>query len=137
VIYFYDFVTTPLFQYLFLEFCPAGTLLDVVRKAGPFEGAQLHAACKAILNGLAYIHGRHIAHLDIKPSNIFIDRFGRPKLADFGISRRFADPSSVHRAGTLAFLAPEVLGCAAYDPFKADIWSLGVTFYVMAFGSDP
>jgi serine/threonine protein kinase len=31
VIYFYDFMATPLFQYIVFEFCPVGTILDVVR----------------------------------------------------------------------------------------------------------
>jgi serine/threonine protein kinase len=106
---------------------------------GPLKGQLLYSVAKAILIGLAYIHGQRFAHFDIKPANILIDRFGRPKLADFGISRGFKeDQSSSQRAGTLAFVAPEIfLSSRTYDPFKADIWALGITFFIIATGASP
>jgi serine/threonine protein kinase len=39
--------------------------------------------------------------------------------------------------GSVAFLAPEILRKIQYDPFKADVWSLGVTLYVCATGHLP
>jgi serine/threonine protein kinase len=44
---------------------------------------------------------------------------------------------SVQFKGSLAYLAPEVIRQDAFDPFKADVWSLGVTFYAMAAGKLP
>jgi serine/threonine protein kinase len=41
---------------------------------------------------------------------------------------------SIQIFGSGEFAAPEISGCVAYDPFRADIWSLGVTFYWMATG---
>jgi serine/threonine protein kinase len=139
IIYLYDFVSRPSHLFLFLEFCPGGSISEVIRRTGPLKGQLLYAVAKAILVGLAYIHGRRFAHLDIKPANILVDRFGRPKLADFGISRGFSqDQSSSQRAGTLAFIAPEMF-CSShtYDPFKADVWALGITFFFLATGSSP
>jgi serine/threonine protein kinase len=67
VIYFYDFVSTPDFQFLFLEYCPAASITNVLRWIGQLESMQLHAMLKGILNGLAYMHQKCYAHLDLKP----------------------------------------------------------------------
>ena len=39
-----------------------------------------------VAQGLAYLHPS-VVHRDLKPSNIMLDRNGRAKIADFGISR--------------------------------------------------
>jgi serine/threonine protein kinase len=115
-----------------------GALSDIVSRNGPFQGKKLYGLCKGILNGLEYIHSQRFAHLDLKPANILIDRHGRPRLADFGVARLFrARNISEQRAGTLVFMAPEILSGRGYDPFKADMWSLGVTFYFLATGTLP
>jgi serine/threonine protein kinase len=76
------------------------------------------------------------AHCDLNPANILIDKHGRAKLADFGISM-MATEDAVRRGGTLEFAAPELLHEGRYDPFKADVWSFGVTVYFMAFAQLP
>jgi serine/threonine protein kinase len=42
---------------------------------------------KQIIDGLCYIHGKNIAHRDIKLDNILLDGKGRVKIADFGVSK--------------------------------------------------
>jgi serine/threonine protein kinase len=139
IIYLYDYAVTPTCLHLFLEHCPGGSLADYVRRNGPLRGKQLYGALKTILVGIAYIHDCQFAHLDLKPANILIDRFGRPKLADFGLSRGFPDGpmTTDQRAGTLAYMAPEILSDEKYDPRKADVWSLGVLAYALTFGEAP
>jgi serine/threonine protein kinase len=140
VIYLYDVVQTPHCLFLILEYCPGGSLLDVVLRDGPLHGAALQQTCRSILDGLIFIHERGCAHLDLKPANVLIDRFGRPKLADFGLAQFFSSEHSeaMRRAGTLAFIPPEVLNSTgAYDPFKVDVWAFGITAFALAAGKPP
>jgi serine/threonine protein kinase len=39
-----------------------------------------------IASGLAYLHPA-VVHRDLKPLNVLLDKQGRAKIADFGISR--------------------------------------------------
>jgi len=139
VIYLYDFVSTPDSLCLFLEFCPGGSLADYVRKNGHLQGKKLYGVLKNVLNGLAYIHEHRYAHLDLKPGNVLIDRFGRPKLADFGISHQYMhdDGEIFQRAGTLLYMAPEIFKPNPYDGFRVDVWAFGVLCAAVAFGAIP
>jgi serine/threonine protein kinase len=135
----YDIFVVPDCIYTVLEFCPGGSLYPFTHPTRLLSGRQLHGVCKTILTGLVYIHAHQFAHLDLKPSNILVDRFGRPKLADFGFARGYTAEMLEHKqhAGTLAYVAPEVITSGPYDPFKADIWSFGMTCYVLACGKGP
>ena len=156
IINLYDFEFTENDVYLFLEYCSNGSLQQYVKKNGPLKGKQLLGVLFNILNGIEYIHSQKCCHLDIKPSNILIDHYGRTKLADFGISRFsnqfnknveevlssdeiFSSFDEEKRKGTLVFMAPELLKArrGKFDPFSADIWALGVTFYYIWTGGFP
>ncbi len=93
-----------------------------------------------ICEAIKVLHDRRIAHRDIKPSNILLDIFGKPKLADFGISKKFETASPYLQSGgrgTPGFQAPETSKSKEFDVFLADIFSLGVTFYVTLTGAMP
>lgn len=139
VIQLYDYYIKPKYLFLFLEFCPKGSLEEYIKKNGPMKDNQLLGMCKSILVGIEYIHSRRCAHSDLKPANILLDRTGKPKLADFGFSKIFPieKPNTDQRVGSLVFMAPEIFHSSRYNPFPADIWSLGVTFYYLATGTYP
>lgn len=139
IISLYDYKLTDNFLFLFLEYCPHGSLEDYVLYSGAVSQEQLLPLFKNILTSVEYIHSKRVAHSDIKPGNIFFDRYGRPKLADFGLSRLFqsSSPESDYRAGSLAFMSPEMFNNNRYDPFAADIWALGVTLYIISTGLSP
>jgi polo-like kinase 1 len=141
IIYLYDVAYMKHFVFLFLEFCPGGSVLDMMTRSGCLHDAALKRMSSGILRGLVDMHSKRFAHLDMKLATVLIDRFGRQKLADFGLSGHLAPEHAEtrQRAGTLCYIAPEMLisHSAPYDPFKADIWAFGVTCYVMAFGRPP
>mmetsp|Transcript_12212 Transcript_12212/g.32893 ORF Transcript_12212/g.32893 Transcript_12212/m.32893 type:complete len:524 (+) Transcript_12212:22-1593(+) len=114
-----------------------------------------------LIRAVQYIHRRGIAHRDIKPENVLlvrkidIESTSAPavKLCDFGFSVLYAGRTcdgnrvahsranvsgvdsctSLPAVGTTAYVAPEVLDddIPEYDPFAADVWSIGVVFYTM------
>ena len=138
IINLYDFVVKEKYCYIFLEYCPSGSLNDYVHKYRPFSGKTLLSVCKSLLKCVDVIHSNKIAHCDIKPANALIDKFGRIKLADFGIAFKYDESSNtVQRAGTMLYMAPEVMTSSQYNPYMADVWSLGVTFYYLGMGKVP
>jgi [calcium/calmodulin-dependent protein kinase] kinase len=125
---------------LVLEYCEVGPVFTRYNKVPLTEDVLLGYA-KDIVLGLDYLHSLNIAHMDLKPENMLKCADGSVKLADFGVSfiHDLVSSSGVENrlVGTPAFLAPEVLSEDGYDPFKADIWSLGVCLYNMATAKLP
>lgn len=139
IIRLYNYFEDDNYIYLILEYCPGGSLADIIREGAcnySVKGAL--AVFQQIVAGLNHCHKKGIAHLDIKPANILIDKYSRIKLADFGLSKLIGNDGKLKEfRGSRCFMAPEVLLRGAYDPFKADIWSLGVTFYFLLTGQSP
>ena len=65
-----------------LEFCSLGSLSDVLRITNrkKLNERQIASLCKAVLNGLSYLHSRRLMHRDIKPENILLTENAEPKL---------------------------------------------------------
>lgn len=124
--------------YIILEYCDGGTLLSKIKEKGIISHRELRYYCQQILSAMAYIHSQNIAHRDIKPENIFITGNNIVKIADFGLSSHVEHGQMLHTfVGSIPYCPPEVLDQENYNPFQADIWSLGITFYKMAVGKLP
>lgn len=120
--------------FLVMEYCSNNTMKHKNRLN--FERFIYYS--KQILEALSYCHSNKIAHRDLKPDNLFIDQYDRIKLADFGLSKTFG-PNIVsnEKCGSLMYCAPEVLKKLPFDPFQADVYALGITFFYMATGTFP
>ena len=65
------------------SFLPEGELESILPKNGfPENTARFYAA--GILEGLAYMHRKHILHRDVKPENVLLNAKGYPVLIDLG-----------------------------------------------------
>ncbi|KAL0863271.1 hypothetical protein Bca101_042389 [Brassica carinata] len=93
-----------------------------------------------LISGVSYCHAMQICHRDLKLENTLLDGSPAPrlKICDFGYSKSsvlHSQPKST--VGTPAYIAPEVLLRQEYDGKIADVWSCGVTLYVMLVGAYP
>jgi len=89
---------------------------------------------------MEFVHSRGFAHCDIKPRNYLL-RSKRDdvdvRLADFGFAQHVHAPNSLtSQCGTPFFVAPEVINRKPYDQ-KVDMWSIGVTTYLLLCGDTP
>ena len=112
--------------YFIMQWISGGTLRDL-NQPTPIELAN---HMRSIVDALDSTHQKHIFHLDIKPSNILIDKDNQSALlADFGLAR-IANPASgndVLIGGTVGYMSPEQTEGRPVD-HRSDIFSLGVTF---------
>ncbi|GAU19517.1 hypothetical protein TSUD_303310 [Trifolium subterraneum] len=93
-----------------------------------------------LISGVHFCHTMQICHRDLKLENTLLDGSPAPrlKICDFGYSKSsllHSRPKST--VGTPAYIAPEVLSRREYDGKMADVWSCGVTLYVMLVGAYP
>ncbi|VAI55683.1 unnamed protein product [Triticum turgidum subsp. durum] len=116
---------------LCFEYLPRGSLDKYISGASSvLKWTERYQIIKEICEGLQYLHvQRRIVHLDLKPTNILLDDNMVPKIADFGLSRRFSEKQSqtftAKVRGTIGYIAPEVLNNGQIT-FKSDIYSLGI-----------
>ena len=126
--------------FMILEYCQKGDLFHYVRNNGPIKDEKtLLISILQILDALQHLESLNITHNDIKPGNFLIDKYGRIKLTDFGISKHKQNQGDLTDdfRGSPFFCSPEILEHKLYDPYKAQIWSLGVTIYFLATGMVP
>src|SRR5262249_12664689 len=103
-----------------------------------------HYVSQAAL-GLQHAHAAGWVHRDIKPGNLLLDRAGIIKILDMGLARFFtaADLSAsgpTDKApvlGTSDYIAPEQTISSSTVDIRADIYSLGATFYFLLAGRAP
>jgi eukaryotic-like serine/threonine-protein kinase len=98
----------------------------------------LDDVCKAV----AAIHAAGTVHRDLKPSNILVDSESRTRVADFGVSTRFAGTATTpsELAGTPAYMAPEVAmaeGQPGAPSPLSDVYSLGCVAFELLVGRRP
>jgi len=86
-----------------------------------------------IAKALHFVHEKGIAHLDVKPDNIYIKN-GVCKLGDFGCATRL-DKSLPVEEGDARYMPQEILNEDYEHLDKVDIFSLGVTVYELIKGS--
>jgi predicted Ser/Thr protein kinase len=129
--------------YFLMEFVD-GVNLRQMLQAGRLAPRDALGLMLQICEALEYAHGEGVVHRDIKPENILVDKKGRVKIADFGLSKLLgaAGPDlpltlSNQVMGTLYYMAPEQIDRPLAVDHRADLYSLGVVCYEMLTGELP
>ncbi len=141
-----------------MELVPGGSLSDLLMKQGRLDPAVATAMILQAARGLKYAHDHGMVHRDIKPANLMISSDGLVKVADLGLvktpamdeesdaaSDRSAMLASANASvtgvgstmGTPAYMSPEQADDATAVDHRADIYSLGCTFYALLTGTPP
>ena len=120
-----------------MELCTGGTLEEVAG-AKPTIKEWLNYFWQAA-DGLEYLHSQEppIVHRDLKPANLLIGADGKLKLGDFGLSKSLNDScltSTNSNWGTPGFSPPEQWAHFSAIDARADMYSLGATFYYLLSG---
>ena len=154
----YEFGETNGQFYFLMEFVDGVNLRQLLNhsRISPREAL---AIVPQICDALQFAHDHGIVHRDIKPENILLDRYGRVKVADFGLAKIVAaydrpDPESSDTRqppaavienltdagkvmGTPKYMSPEQAENPGDVDHRADIYALGVVFYQMLTGELP
>ncbi len=132
-------------HFLVMEFVDGNTLDRIVRKAGRLPLLRACHYVRQAAEGLQHAHEAGLVHRDVKPANLLLGRDGVLKILDMGLARFFLDSEDNltrdHDAhsmlGTADYMAPEQAINSTGADIRADLYSLGVTFYFLLAGETP
>ncbi|KAH9579750.1 Protein kinase domain [Trypanosoma melophagium] len=130
------------YHYIILEQCSKKSMMELSKERGTFTTEEMQYIMLQIVSAVEYMHNKLIIHRDLKLGNVMIDFSGNMKIGDFGFASELTSLSDkkTTTCGTPNYIAPEVLATEKTGlgyGLEADIWSLGVILYALAFGTPP
>lgn len=129
--------------YIAMEYIAGDSLKYILERDGVLAESKALKYAHQIGQALQFVHEKSILHLDIKPSNILIDKNDNARLIDFGVSKRY-DMENTETSTTMLTLSKGFASVEQYDNEGThlfspcpDIYSLGATLYNMLTGKIP
>lgn len=124
-----------------MELVEGGALEKVLDEGRVLEAERARKLMIQVARGLADADRAGIIHRDIKPGNLLLDRKGDIKIADFGVAKPVGGTDTqITQEGVVVgsplYMAPEQAKGEAVD-CRADMYSLGCTFYHLLAGKPP
>ena len=135
----YDFEAGGGWAYLVMEYVDGLTLSELLARVegGTLTNDECAHLVSSVGAALAFAHENGVLHLDVKPSNIMIDRRGTVKLCDFGMATlASAAGFGGARGGTVGYMSPEQIRGDMVDE-RADVFSLAVVAWQALTGENP
>jgi serine/threonine-protein kinase len=140
----YDIDNEGNIHYIVMEYVNGDDLHQIVSKNGglDFVAAADYIAQAAL--GMQHAHEQGLVHRDIKPANFIVDQSQTVKMLDLGLAKLVEDDitsltlaNDENVLGTADYLAPEQALNSHGADARADIYSLGCTFYFVLTGRPP
>ena len=130
------------FHYFVMEFVEGCTVYDELAEGKIYSEREAVDIITQIARALLHAHERGFIHRDVKPKNIMLTKDRIPKLADMGLAREATDHQAAlaeagRAYGTPYYIAPEQIRGEVDIDQRADLYSLGATFYHMVTGRVP
>lgn len=130
------------YHYFVMEYVEGKTLYDDLAAGKVFGEEEALDIIIQVAHALAHAHACGLIHRDVKPKNIMINTAGVVKLADMGLARETTDIEAAQTEagkayGTPYYIAPEQIRGEIEIDGRADIYSLGATFYHLVTGRVP
>src|ERR1700719_745957 len=130
-----------------MEYVEGETLENLIKRSGRLEIKLALEIATQVAAGLAAVNEQHLVHRDIKPTNIMVrlkeERGVTAKIIDLGLAKIVEESASKAGisspgafAGTPEFASPEQFAGIQVDN-RSDLYSLGVTLWVMVTGQTP
>ncbi|MEM9135156.1 MAG: serine/threonine-protein kinase [Actinomycetota bacterium] len=132
--------------FLVMEYLAAGSLEDLLARAGPLPVADAVNLILPVAEALGFSHAMGVVHKDVKPANILVSDTGAVKLTDFGIAA-LRDSSTISQLAYSPAYAPPESFDARRDPAtgmivdlrdeRSDLYSLAASLFTMVTGAPP
>jgi serine/threonine protein kinase len=131
-------------NYLVMEYVEGNTLEGLLARGGPITPSRAVGYVAQAAAGLQHAHEKGFVHRDIKPANLILGKDGVVKILDMGLARSFRPDDKLtevfdHGAvvGTADFISPEQALQDREIDIRADIYSLGATFFALVTNRPP
>jgi len=130
------------YHYFVMEYVEGCTVYDELAEGKVYSEAEAIDIITQVARALQHAHERGIIHRDVKPKNIMLTRERVAKLADMGLARETSDHEAAmaeagRAYGTPYYISPEQIRGEVDIDHRADLYSLGATWYHMVTGRVP
>ena len=127
--------------YLIMELCD-DNLAQKIKEKKNFTIKEIKELLEQLNNVFKIMNDNAIIHRDIKPENILIKNLENNKclykLIDYGFSKQLTQSHKAStQAGTIEYIAPEIINNLNVDKSKVDLWSIGILIHELYFGNTP
>jgi hypothetical protein len=131
-------------QYFVMELVDGMSFATLVKQLGVLPVVEACEMIRQAAVGLQHMHEHGLVHRDVKPSNLLMTPAGTVKLIDLSLARLEPGPAqdasvitNLQTLGTFDYIAPEQCEDSHSVDIRADIYSLGCTFYELLSGRAP
>ncbi|RMG18270.1 MAG: hypothetical protein D6731_02455 [Planctomycetota bacterium] len=127
-------------HFILMQYVAGENLRQRIERLGAHPPEEATRIVLSVARALSALHPAGIIHRDVKADNVVLTPSGEVKLIDFGLAKDLGEEGALTLpgafVGTPAYVAPEVGRVDDVDG-RADIYSLGLTYYYLLTGRPP